>query len=154
MRPGEVRRLTPAEQALAREMFGESLDSARVRLFAIPLWRRAFVPNGRLIAWPAVAASRDFGGASTPLSIQAVFVHELTHVWQAQQGINLLKAKLATGDGRAAYAYDLDDGCAFRLRNIEQQAMVMEHAFLARRGVKTPYPPAAYAAALGDRELA
>ena len=31
--------------------------------------------------------------------------------------------------------------------NIEQQAMVVEHTFLAARGVRTPHPAAAYAEA-------
>jgi len=150
MRPLAARSLTPAERALAREMFHGRLDAARVRLFAAPLWRRAFVPGATLIVWPAGAARLDFGAADTPLGEQATFVHELTHVWQAQAGVNLLFAKLKAGDAPRAYAYDLDDGCAFAARNIEQQAMMVEHAFLARRGATVPYSAEAYLAALPD----
>ena len=126
-------------------MFGDGLDTARVRLLALPVWPRAFVAGSRLIVWPARAAPRDFGQA--PLAAQAVFVHELTHVWQAQNGVRLLWAKLRAGDRTAAYAYDLAHGPAFRDLNIEQQAMVVEHAFLASRGVPAPFPPHLYAEA-------
>jgi hypothetical protein len=150
MKPARLRRLTLAEAALAEEMFGAALDPARVRLFALPVLKRAFVATGRLIAWPAAGALTDFGAAAVPLEVQAVFVHELTHVWQAQNGVNLLAAKLRAGDGETAYAYDLADGGVFGERNIEQQAMVVQHAFMARRGARTPYSAALYAAALRE----
>ena len=46
----------------------------------------------------------------------------------------------------ASYAYDLSISPEFAALNIEQQAMVVEHAFLATRGGRTPHPPEAYAA--------
>jgi hypothetical protein len=142
MRPFAIRRLTPAEHSLAHEMFGDGLDAARVRLFAIPIWPRAFVAGAGLVVWPARAAPLDFGDA--PLGLQATFVHELTHVWQAQRGANLLFAKIKAGDSAAAYAYDLTAGTDFARLNIEQQAMVVEHAFLASRGRPTPHPAELY----------
>jgi hypothetical protein len=150
MRPMQLRRLTPAETRLAEEMFHGRLDAGRVRIFAAPLWRRAFVPSGALVVWPAVAARLDFGAQDTPLGEQATFIHELTHVWQAQRGVNLVFAKLKAGDAPQAYAYDLRHGCDFAALNIEQQAMVVEHAFLAGRGAPAPYPAEAYLAALPD----
>lgn len=145
MPPSTFRRLTRGEQDLAREVFGAGLDTGRVRIFAIPLWNRAFVPGGRLIVWPAAGALADFSDAAAPLEAQATFVHELTHVWQAQRGVNLLFAKLRAGDSHAAYCYDLD-ACAFTDLNIEQQARVVEHAFLARRGRRTQHVVARYEA--------
>lgn len=145
MRPGALRRLTTAERDLAREVFGSGLDAARVRVFAAPLWPRAFAPCSRLIVWPAKGALEDFGAASVRL--QSVFVHELTHVWQAQHGVNLLAAKLRAGDGPRAYAYDLGRDCDFAGLNIEQQAMMVQHAFLAARGAGAPYPAELYLAA-------
>ncbi|HEY3695761.1 hypothetical protein [Phenylobacterium sp.] len=146
----EIRRFTPAERGLARAQFGAALDPDRVRLLALPVWRRAFVPNGRLIVWPAAEALADFGAAGTPLAVQAGFVHELTHVWQAQTGVNMLAAKLRAGDGAHAYAYDLERGPGFGELNIEQQAMVVEHAFLASHGAAAPHRPEIYQAALPD----
>jgi ribosomal protein S18 acetylase RimI-like enzyme len=59
----------------------------------------------------------------------------------------LLLAKLKAGDSAAAYAYDLSVKPDFRRLNIEQQAMVVEHAFLASRGARAPHPAALYAQA-------
>jgi hypothetical protein len=143
--PFRLRRLTAAERALGREMFGGGLDLSRVRLLAIPGWRRAFVAGSRLIVWPAAQLPEDFAAAS--LRLQATFVHELTHVWQAQNGVRLLFAKLKAGDSAESYAYDLTSGCEFAALNIEQQAMVVEHAFLAARGGQAPHPAALYAKA-------
>lgn len=143
--PFQLRRLTAAEQALGREMFGQGLNLGRVRILAIPLWRRAFVAGAGLIVWPAADLPADLGAA--PLGVQAVFVHELTHVWQAQNGVWLLAAKLKAGDSANSYAYDLTCDGDFAALNIEQQAMVVEHAFLAARGGLAPHPPALYAQA-------
>ena len=146
--PRHLRPLTAGEKALAREMFGDGLNAARVRILAIPLWRRPFVAGPGLIVWPARALPSDF--AAAPVPRQAIFVHELTHVWQAQNGVRLLIAKLKAGDTPAAYAYDLTADLDFLGLNIEQQAMVVEHAFLASRGGRTPHPAALYAEARGN----
>lgn len=145
--PLRLRRLTPGEQALATQVFGPGLRVDRVLLLTIPLWNRPFAAGGRLLVWPARAALPDF--SKGPLFLQSVFVHEMTHVWQAQNGVNLILAKLQAGDSRASYAYDLADGRPFQALNIEQQAMVIQHAFLAGRGGAAPHPRAAY-----DRILA
>jgi hypothetical protein len=147
MRAGAFRTLTTGERGLAHEMFGEGLDADRVWIFAIPVWPRAFVPGGRLVVWPAREAWTDFSLA--PLVLQSVFVHELTHVWQAQNGVNLLAAKLRAGDGPAAYAYDLSKTGNLLELNIEQQAMVIQHAFIAARGGSAPHDGEAYARILG-----
>jgi hypothetical protein len=143
MRPLRWRALTEGEHAICGEVFGAGLDAGRVRIFSLPIWRRPFVPNGRLMIWPADSALADFSTA--PLWLASILVHELVHVWQAQNGVNLPLAKLMAGDGRAAYAYDLDDGRNFSQLNIEQQAMVVQHAYLAARGGAAPYQSAAYA---------
>jgi hypothetical protein len=143
MRPLGWRRLTPGERELCAEVFGTGLDPFRVRLFSLPVWRRPFVPSGRLVVWPADSALGDF--VTAPLWLQSVFVHEMTHVWQAQNGVFLPFAKLRAGDGRAAYAYDLEDGRGFSELNIEQQAMIVQHAYLAARGGAAPYDSPAYA---------
>lgn len=143
-RPFRLRPLTAAERALGREMFGDGLDVDRVRILAIPLWSRAFVAGPALIVWPAAWLPGDFGQA--PLALQATLVHELTHVWQAQNGVRLLMAKVKAGDSPAAYAYRLTPDLDFLGLNIEQQAMVVEHAFLAARGASVPHSPALYAA--------
>jgi hypothetical protein len=141
-----LRRLTDGESALAREVFGSGLRPERVRILSIPLWRRAFVAGPGLIVWPATSARSDFSAEGTPLEEQAVFVHELTHVWQAQSGVSLILGKLHAGDSEASYHYDLMRGPAFQAMNIEQQAMVVEDAFRASRGGHAPHAPELYAA--------
>lgn len=141
--PFNLRRLTVGEKALAFEVFGQALDPARVRILALPFWRRAFAPGARLIAWPGAALPADF--AAAPLALQAAFVHELAHVWQAQRGVFLPWAKFKAGDSPAAYAYRLAPQTDFAALNIEQQAMVVQHAFLAARGAPAPHAPELYA---------
>lgn len=145
MKPLTWRRLTVGERGFAAEMFGAGLDARRVRIFAIPVWNRAFVAGPGLIVWPAATVPWDFAAPQVPLRVQAVFVHELTHVWQAQHGVSLILGKIRAGDGDASYQYDLLGGREFTAMNIEQQAMVVEHAFVASRGGETPHPPALYA---------
>ncbi len=143
MPPCRWRRLSPGEHRLCAQVFGAGLDAARVRIFSLPAWPRPFVPTGGLVVWPAASALADFSTA--PLWLRSVLVHELVHVWQAQQGVFLPFAKLRAGDGLAAYAYDLADGRPFSRLNIEQQAMVVQHAYLAGGGGAAPYDSQAYA---------
>ena len=82
MRRGQIRPLSSAERDLACAVFGDAVDLAPVRLFAVPLATRIFVP-GRLagrdwIFWPWRSAPDD--AASAPLPVQAALVHELVHV--------------------------------------------------------------------------
>ncbi len=142
-----LRRLTVGEKALAREVFGHGIAPERVRILSLPLWNRAFVAGPGLIIWPSATVRADFSDSTTSLHVQAVFVHELTHVWQAQNGISLLLAKIKAGDSDAAYRYGLLDSEAFAVMNIEQQAMVVEHAFTVSRGGVAPLAPEVYALA-------
>lgn len=133
-----VRALTEGEMDLAAEAFGNALRPDTVRLIVWP-FRRAFVAGrwfGRdWIVWPRRAMHEDF--ATAPMRTQGVLIHELTHVWQAQQGVNLLLAKLKAGDRRDSYAYPATSDCQWNALNIEQQAMVMEHRFRRSRGEST-----------------
>lgn len=133
-----VRALTESEKSLAREAFGAAISLAPVRLIGWP-FNRAFVAGrwfGRdWIVWPQAQLVADFTLASERM--QGVLIHELTHVWQAQQGVNLLFAKLKAGDTPASYAYRVEPTCQWDALNIEQQAMVMEHRFHCRRGRPT-----------------
>ncbi|HYC98372.1 hypothetical protein [Brevundimonas sp.] len=136
-----IRPLTPGETDLAGEAFGEHLRTDTVRFLSSPWpFDRAFVAGrwfGReWIVWPGRALPADI--AAAPLRTQAVLIHELTHVWQAQQGINLLTGKLRAGDRPASYEYPLGMDCAWGDLNIEQQAMVVEHRFRLIRGGAAP----------------
>ena len=114
-----VRALTSAEAALAREAFGAALRLNGIRLIGWP-FRRAFVAGrwfGRdWIVWPRRELVEDL--AAAPNRLQGVLIHELTHVWQAQQGVNLLWAKLKAGDTAASYAYEATASCRWDGLNI------------------------------------
>lgn len=135
-----IRGLTLGEQRLIRAEFGEAVRLDEVRLAAMP-WPldRAFVPGvgfGRSwVCWPGRGLPDDF--AAAPLPLQAVLIHEMVHVWQAQNGVNLLTGKLRAGDGPSAYRYP-PSRCGWDGLNIEQQAMAVEHRFRANRGQPTP----------------
>ncbi|WP_150126008.1 hypothetical protein [Brevundimonas sp. LM2] len=144
-----MRGLTAGERRLIRGEFGETVALDAVRLVGTPWpFDRAFVPGhwvGRdWILWPARGLPEDFSVA--PVSLQAVLIHEMVHVWQAQSGVNLLAGKMKAGDGPAAYGYPAAR-CDWTALNIEQQAMAVEHRFRAGRGHRVPADAAFYAAA-------
>lgn len=140
-----VRPLTPGEAALARSVFGEAIDYARVRILVRPGAGYAVV-LGSVITFPELNARADFSDA--PLQVQAWFVHEMTHVWQFQTApLRTLASWAKTvltggyGPGAPAYRYALPVERWDRL-GLEQQASVVEHAFLLRRGFKVASLPA------------
>lgn len=142
-----MRALTEGEQQLVRGEFGDALGLATIRLLGTPWpFDRAFVPGrwfGRdWILWPAGALPEDISIA--PLSLQAVLIHEMVHVWQAQSGVNLITGKLKAGDGPSAYGYPAAL-CGWDALNIEQQAMTVEHRFRASRGLRVPADAGHYA---------
>ena len=145
MSPG--RPLTTGERALARAALGPAPSLSRVRLLPLPGLRRAFVAGrwggSDWIVWPARTLTPDLSQA--PLARQALLVHELTHVLQAQGGVSLPVAKLKAGDDAAAYRYPVHAACRWGDLNIEQQAMVIEHRFRAARGQAVPADAAFYA---------
>lgn len=127
------RALTEAEIALGRSVFADEIAWRRVRVLQAPaLGFGAMVPLGDTIVFSGLRAAEDF--AEAPLEAQGVFVHELAHVWQAQRGVLLAGAKLRAL-GRKAYRYAPKPGARFGAFNIERQAEIARHLFLARRGV-------------------
>ena len=144
-----IRRLTPGERERAREVFGDALATDRIRILASP-FPRAFVPGrwfGRdWIVWPGRMLPADIADAA--LKVQATFIHELVHVWQAQQGVNLLLAKLKAGDRRESYVYPTEGDCRWEMLNIEQHASAVEHAFRLSRGGTAPARAAFYGSLL------
>ena len=129
-----MRRLTEGERRLARSVFAEALELDRIRIVSIPA--ATAVTLGPVILMPA-DAPRDF--ATAPVRLRAWLVHELTHVWQfARAPLGTLRswagvaASGGYGPGQPGYRYATPfDWTAL---NLEQQARVVEHAFLMREG--------------------
>lgn len=135
--------MTIGETELAREIFGKEIECGRVRILRLKfvffqpptvtmapdgnIW---FHPKGHL-ARSAVAD--DFSKAT--LGVRAHFVHELTHVWQHQNGVNLVLDKVLMFFKYGAfggYGYELLPEKPFDSYNIEQQACMVADAYLAK----------------------
>jgi hypothetical protein len=132
----QSRQLTSGEIALCRSIFGDAIDYARVRLVKGKWWpfqprNAAMAPNGNIYFHPAAGGwSEDF--AHEPLIRQGFFIHEMTHVWQAQQGGRLYLPLMRHPFCR--YVYKVVSGRPFRRYGLEQQAEIVRHLFLHRRG--------------------
>jgi hypothetical protein len=138
-----TRSLTSGEGSLVAAMFGAVLDPRPVRLHQRRWWPLqpktiVMAPDGHVYFPPGCPSYRaDFAAASVHL--QAFFLHELTHVWQAQTGTNLVLARGLF----ARYAYlPLVPGQPFELYGIEQQAEIVRHTWLLRHGIPVPGAPA------------
>jgi hypothetical protein len=141
MKTGERRAITAGEIAFSRVLFGDEIEWARVRVAqAPPFGFGAMVPLGRTIVFAKWRAARDFAG--TALGEQGWFVHELMHVWQASQDVVLAGAKLGAL-GKSAYAYKPRANAKFAHFNIESQAEIARHLFLARSGAREEGMPSA-----------
>ncbi|WP_448501319.1 vgr related protein [Sphingomonas sp.] len=133
--------MTPAEIAMARSVFGDAIDYARVgivnrkwaffqppRITMAPLGSIHFHPRGGLYC-------EDFGCAS--LGEQGLLIHELVHVWQHQQGMFLPFRRHPF----CRYDYSLRPGWPLARYGIEQQAEIVRHVFLLRSGAHIPGAP-------------
>ncbi len=133
---GGERPLSAGEIKLARSMFGSQIDYARVTIrrrkwaFFQPK-KVTMAPRGHLHFHPqGEVYCDDF--ARAPLYRQALFIHEMTHVWQTQTRGDwyLVLHRMPW----ARYDYALKPGWKLEQYGIEQQARIVEHAFLMRNG--------------------
>jgi hypothetical protein len=137
------RHLTPGEVDLARSIFGAAIDYSSVMLFCGKWWpfhprRAAMAPMGDIWFHPDGGGwSDDFSNEAA--SRQGFFIHELTHVWQAQKGGRFYLPLMRHPFCR--YNYALEPGKPFRRYGIEQQAEIVKHRFLADCGVQIAVVP-------------
>ena len=153
-----ARPLTAGEVALARSLFGEAIDYARVRIVRRKWWPfqpRGVVmaPTGHIHFHPDSDLYRD-DFAAAPLSLQGLFVHEMTHVWQAQRHGRFYLPLMRHPFCR--YAYRIKDGQRFDRYGLEQQAELVRHRFLTDRGhavaVRGSPPPMPFGPPVTDRQ--
>ncbi len=119
-------------------MFGGAIDTRPVRLKRkrwFPLQPRKVVmaPCGHIHFHPqSPFYCDDF--AEADLASQGLFIHEMTHVWQAQRrGAWYLPLHRPFS---RRYDYALKPGWPLERYGIEQQAEIVRHAFLLRNGAK------------------
>jgi len=135
--------LTPGEVELARSVFGDAIDYSKVRLVEGKWWPfhprgAAMAPMGNIYFHPNGGGwSEDF--SKEPLGRQGYFIHEMTHVWQAQAKGRFYLPLMRHPFCR--YRYSLDPGRPFERYGLEQQAEIVTHVFLAQRGGSPPVCP-------------
>jgi hypothetical protein len=138
------RPLTAKEHALAESVFGGAIDYDRVRIhhrkwFPFQPRHAIMAPNGHLWVHPKGDLWRDdYGEAS--INLQGLFLHEMTHVWQAQTRGRWYLVLMRHPFCR--YAYSWRSGWPLERYGLEQQAEIVRHAFLHRHGSAPAGAPA------------
>ncbi|HWH21662.1 MAG TPA: vgr related protein [Allosphingosinicella sp.] len=137
------RPLTPGERTLAASVFGDAIDYEPVRIkrskwFPFQPKNVAMAPSGHIHFHPRGDLwCEDF--AHQPLWRQALFIHEMTHVWQAQQRGHWYLVLMRHPFCR--YSYALKPGWPLQRYGLEQQAEIVKHAFLLREGATVKGAP-------------
>jgi len=130
------RSLSPGERRIVAAVFGNAIDPAPVRIHHRKWW--PFQPRNVLMA-PCghlhVPARSDLWSddySDEDIKLQGLFVHEMTHIWQAQTKGRFYLPLMRHPFCR--YAYELRPGRPFAKYGIEQQAEIVRHAFIQRMG--------------------
>ncbi|WP_119395837.1 hypothetical protein [Salinibius halmophilus] len=137
---GGSRPLTIGEIEIAKKIFGEDFDIDSVRIY-----RKKYVifqnkdtliaPNGNIYVHPdSVKFSEDYSSSN----YIGLFVHEMTHVWQHQNGVDL-RSPIRFVRSRNYDYLPLDDSKKFSDYNIEQQGdIVRDYYWMKYLKIKTP----------------
>ncbi|MFN7114261.1 MAG: type IV secretion protein Rhs [Alphaproteobacteria bacterium] len=139
MPAAKPRPLTAGETALARSVFGASIDYDRVtvtegKFIAFQPYGTAMAPDGKLYMYGCY--KDDYSGQND--GWKSHFIHEMTHVWQQQNGILNPVAeavKLSVKfrfNYNAAYDYRLERGKDLLDYNMEQQASIVQDYFMLK----------------------
>lgn len=128
---------------MARGVFGDAIDYRRVSIVRGKWWPfqpRGIVmaPTGNIHFHPKSRTYRD-DFSTAPLALQGLFIHEMTHVWQAQRGGRWFLPLARHPFCR--YAYELTPGKPFANYGLEQQAEIVRHVFLSRAGARLAEAP-------------
>jgi hypothetical protein len=135
------RSLSQAEVDLVRSIFNDAIDLEKVRVHNRRWWwfqprSITMAPDGHLWFHPkGDLFCDDF--CSRDMSYQGLFIHEMTHVWQHQMGIFLPLKRHPF----CRYDYSLKPGWKLKQYGLEQQAEIIRHIFLLRRGIKVAGAP-------------
>lgn len=135
------RELTAGEIQLCRSVYADLIDYPRVKVMNHPYlpWQARNVlmaPQGYLHIRNAHFKA-DYSQEN--LGYQAVFIHEMAHVYQHQQGINVLirgavlqSAFYLSLRKYNPYHYQIKTGKKFQEYNIEQQGDIAKDIFLGK----------------------
>lgn len=126
---------------MARTIFGDAIDYRAVRIihrkwaFFQPR-SVTMAPRGNIHFHPRGDSYCDCFAGTGP-AMQGHLIHELTHVWQHQKGMNLVLRRHPF----CRYSYALKPGWTLARYGIEQQAEIVRHVFLMRRGIAVAGAP-------------
>ncbi len=134
------RSLTIGEIDMLKTLFSDSVNYSLVKIYKdkfLPFQNKniAMSLNGN-IYFDETHHQNDFSLSSN--SNKMWFIHEMTHVWQYQNGFNLIKNALKfllKGQYKNGEIYCYGDKCEikpFCEFNFEQQATMIEHYFGAK----------------------
>jgi hypothetical protein len=144
-----LRPLTEGEIRLARSVFGDAIDYAKVhisdgRYSSLQSEDSAMMGlDGNIYMNKAYTSDYSIAGAIW----QGYFIHEMTHVWQYQNKVLhplkeavslMLKHKF---NYRAAYGFRLEEGKDLTQYGMEQQAAIVAEYFMTQRAHWTFYGP-------------
>ncbi|SIQ76367.1 hypothetical protein [Marinobacterium stanieri] len=133
----DFRYLTPGEKELARSVFFNEIDYSKIRIYNRK-WQffqpkdRAMAPNGN-IYYPQGSNQYSSNFYNADIHKRATFIHELGHVWQHQNKINV---KLR-GTFERSYDYlPLSPDTNFNDLGIEQQAQMIRDYYYLMHGFR------------------
>ena len=133
--------MNASEIALATSVFGNAIDYAAVEIRNRKWWwfqpaNVTMAPRGHIHFHPkSELFCSDFCGTS--VSRQGLFIHEMVHVWQHQQGVNLILKRHPF----CRYSYSIKPGWKLADYGIEQQAEIVRHYFMLLQGKPVPGAP-------------
>lgn len=127
------RTLTPGEIEMAGKIFREGIEYSRVRIYCRKYMsfqsdNQIMAPNGHIYCPPGNCSpdfSRDY------FFEQQEFIHEMAHVYQYHQGINVIGRRLSEG---GLHSYKLIPGKSLNDYTLEQQAQIMADYFACTLG--------------------
>lgn len=130
------RHLTGPERKLVASVFGNAIDCDPVTVnnhkwYPLQPARFIMAPDGHIWVHPHSDYWSDDYGQADP-HLQALFMHEMTHIWQAQTKgrwyLPLMRHPFCR------YAYTYVPGQRFERYGLEQQAEIVRHVFAWRQG--------------------
>ena len=137
------RQLTTGERDLVKSIFGNNINFDAIKIYN-DTWiitqgsTYAMSPNGN-IYFGSDVYQNDFSLLGKDR--QAFFIHEMTHVWQYQNGVNVIGESIfnqAIQFGSLGminmYSFTFDPNKNFNDYNIEQQAEIVAGYFAAKNG--------------------
>jgi hypothetical protein len=139
------RALTAGEIALLQPIFRDGIEYATIRVInnSFPLQPENvyMTPRGHVYA-PGRLFREDFSTASP--YVRGIFVHEITHVWQHANGMDLVEQGVVEfakygGNYEKAYPYELAAGRDLVDYGMEQQASIVEDYYLITTANDEPH---------------